>query len=196
MIILNEALFVPVLDSHLDTRKCFLITSQLKVAQCKPILRVCVLRGNLEYMIKPSNSVFIPSNLFITASNVVEQLLALSIDSETLLIVVDSSFNGHNRSNFLFLYSFLKPEVRVIHVIDSFLELIEVHGDLNHIDTDIIMSWGCKLDLFNLIFQMYQYDIGNLLMITLTQHCLFFLSQLEVLIFKDFCNIRRLKGLQ
>jgi hypothetical protein len=117
-----------------------------------------------------------------------------SYNSETLLIVIDGALHGYDRVDLLFLYGLLQPEVRVVHVVDAFLKLIKVHGDLYHVDADAVPL--SQLGLIDLVIQVRGDDLANLLMIPLTQQGFLLNSQYDVLIFQNLCDVRGLQGLE
>lgn len=117
-----------------------------------------------------------------------------SYDSETLLIVINGALHGYNRVDLLFLYGLLQPEVGVIHVVDSFLKLIEVHGDLDHVDADVVPL--PQLGLIDLVIQVRRDYLADFLMIPLTQQGFLLNGQYDVLIFQNLCDVRGLQGLE
>ena len=152
-------------------------------------------------MVEPSDCILKLPNFLIHTANVVKKFLTLrvlhsdykqkySYDSETLLIVVDGTLHGYDRVHFLFLNCLLQPEIGVVHVIDPLLKFIEVHRDLDHIDTDVVPL--PKLGLIDLIIQVCCDDIADLLMIPLTQQGFLLYGQYNVLIFQNLRNVCRL----
>ena len=196
----------PILDSKLDTRQCIMISCHLEVAKSETILRVSMFWLYFKNMMEPSDSIFELPNLLIHATNVVKKLFTLSVlhggwlvqkfsyDSETLLIVVDGALHGYDRVDLLFLYGLLEPEVGVVHVVDAFLEFIEVHGDLNHVDAYVVPL--PQLGLIDLVIQVRCDDLADLLVIPLTQQGFLLNGQYDVLIFQDLCDVCGLQGLE
>jgi len=172
--------------------------SHLEVAKCETILGVSMFRLHFKDMVEPSDCILELPYLLIHTTNIVKKFLTLcvlqrgykqkySYDSETLLIVIDGTLHGYNRVDLLFLYGFLKPEVGVIHVVDAFLKFIEVHGDLDHVDADVVPL--PQLGLIDLIIQVRCDNLADLLMIPLTQQSFFLNGQYDVLIFQNLCNV-------
>ena len=201
----NQSLLGPVLDSKLDTRKCIIKPSHLEVAKCESILWVSMLGLHFKDMVEPSDCILELPNLLIHTTNVVKKFLTLSVlqggykqkysyDSEALFIVIDGALHGYNWVNLLFLNGLLQPEVRVIHVIDAFLKLIEVHGDLDHVDADVVPL--PQLGLIDLVIQVCCDNLADLLMIPLTQQSFLLNGQYNVLIFQNLCDVRGLQGLE
>jgi hypothetical protein len=92
-------------------------------------------------------------------------------DSKTLLIVINGTFHGDDGVNFLFLNGLLKPEIRIIHVIDAFLKFIEIHSDFDHIDANGVPE--TEFSLLDLIIKVRCDDFTDFLIIFLCEKSLF-----------------------
>ena len=79
----------------------------------------------------------------------------MTYNSESLFVIINGSLNRDHRLISLFLDRFLKPEIWVVHIIVSLLQLVEIHGHLNHVDAYLISR--PIFILFNLILKMLHY---------------------------------------
>ena len=93
------------------------------------------------------------------------ELSILAYNPETLLVVVNGSFYGYQGLIPLFQYCFLQPEIGIAHVVEPFLQLVKVHRDLYHTDTN--GNHNCFLLFFNLIFNMVQYYVADPMLLSL-----------------------------
>ena len=70
-----------------------------------------------------------------------------------MLVIVDGAFNRNYGIVALLLDCFLEPEIRIAHVAEPLLQLIEVHSDLNHNKADGIIPVYLEV-LFDFILEM------------------------------------------